>query len=123
RHAKRDDNPIFPLNLFQVRTFRVGILGNLATRLGISAIPLLIPMMIQLAYGKSAVVSGWMVAPMALTAMFGKSAVIKILNKFGYRTTLMTNTFIIGFLICLLAIPTIDTNIYWYMPIIITLGF
>lgn len=123
RHAKRDDNPIFPLNLFQVRTFRVGILGNLATRLGISAIPLLIPMMIQLAYGKSAVVSGWMVAPMALTAIFGKSAVIKILNKFGYRTTLMTNTFIIGFLICLLAIPTIDTNIYWYMPIIITLGF
>lgn len=123
RHAKRDDNPIFPLNLFQVRTFRVGILGNLATRLGISAIPLLIPMMIQLAYGKSAVVSGWMVAPMALTAMFGKSAVIKILNKFGYRTTLMTNTFIIGILICLLAIPTIQTNIYWYMPIIATLGF
>ena len=123
RHAKRDDNPIFPLNLFQVRTFRVGILGNLATRLGISAIPLLIPMMIQLAYGKSAVISGWMVAPMALTAMFGKSAVIKILNKFGYRTTLMTNTFIIGILICLLAIPTIQTNIYWYMPIIATLGF
>lgn len=123
RHAKRDDNPIFPLNLFQVRTFRVGILGNLATRLGISSIPLLIPMMIQLAYGKSAVVSGWMVAPMALTAMFGKSAVIKILNKFGYRTTLMTNTFIIGILICMLAIPNIHSNIYWYLPIIVTLGF
>ncbi|MCP2027823.1 EmrB/QacA subfamily drug resistance transporter [Flavobacterium sp. HSC-32F16] len=123
RHASKDNNPIFPLNLFQVRTFRVGIVGNLATRLGISAIPLLLPMMIQIAYGQSAVVSGWIVAPMALTAMFGKSAVIGILNTFGYRKTLMVNTFIIGFLICCLAIPTIHTSIYWYVPIISILGF
>jgi len=123
RHARIDDNPIFPLNLFQVRTFRVGILGNLATRLGISSVPLLLPLMIQVAYGQSAVTSGWMVAPMALTAMFGKSAVIKILNKFGYRTTLMTNTFTIGFLICCMAIPGTHTSIYWYIPIIAVLGF
>ncbi|GAA6766825.1 hypothetical protein AAFH68_27690 [Flavobacterium sp. CGRL1] len=123
RHASNDNNPIFPLNLFQVRTFRVGIVGNLATRLGISSVPLLLPMMIQIAYGQSAVVSGWIVAPMALTAMFGKSAVIGILNTFGYRKTLMVNTFIIGFLICCLAIPSIHTSIYWYVPIISILGF
>ncbi|MBS7229432.1 MFS transporter [Flavobacterium psychroterrae] len=123
RHAITDNNPIFPLNLFKVRTFRVGIIGNLATRLGFSSIPLLLPMMIQIAYGQSAVTSGWIVAPMALTAMFGKSAVIGILNKFGYRKTLMVNTFIIGALICALAIPSIHTSIYWYVPIISVLGF
>ena len=123
RHAQKDDNPIFPLNLFQVRTFRVGILGNLATRLGISAVPLLLPLMIQIAYGQSAIVSGWIVAPMALTAMFGKSAVIRILNNVGYRTTLITNTFIIGLLICMMAIPSLHTSIFWYIPIIATLGF
>lgn len=123
RHASTDNNPIFPLNLFKVRTFRVGIVGNLATRLGISAIPLLLPMMIQIAYGRSAVTSGWIVAPMAITAMFGKSAVIGILNRFGYRTTLMTNTFIIGILICCMAIPGTKASIYWYMPIIAVLGF
>jgi EmrB/QacA subfamily drug resistance transporter len=123
RHARTDNNPIFPLNLFQVRTFRVGILGNLATRLGISAIPLLLPMMIQIAYGRSAVTSGWIVAPMAVTAMFGKSVVIGILDRFGYRATLMTNTFIIGILICCMAIPGVRASIYWYMPIIAVLGF
>ena len=61
KHARRDDNPLFPLNLFQIRTFRVGIAGNLATRIGISAVPLLIPLLIQIAYGQSAVVSGWIV--------------------------------------------------------------
>jgi len=123
RHATTDNNPIFPMNLFKVRTFRVGILGNLATRLGISSIPLLLPMMIQIAYGQSAVISGWIVAPMALTAILAKSMVIKILNKFGYRTTLMANTFIIGVLICFMAIPATGVSIYYYVPIIAILGF
>jgi len=123
RHAKRGNNPIFPLSLFQVRTFRVGIVGNLATRLGISSVPLLLPLMIQIAYGQSAVTSGWIIAPMALTAMFGKSSVIKILNKFGYRRTLIVNTFIIGFLICCLAIPDIHSSIFWFVPVIAILGF
>ncbi|MFC3417521.1 MFS transporter [Algoriphagus hitonicola] len=123
RHAKKIDDPIFPLDLFRVRTFRVGIIGNLATRIGISSVPLLLPLMIQVAYGRSAVISGWIVAPMALTAMFGKSVVIRILNRFGYRNTLMTNTLIIGFLIACLAIPGIDSSIFWHIPIIAVLGF
>ncbi|WP_027377629.1 MFS transporter [Kaistella palustris] len=123
KHAKKTRNPIFPLNLFKVRTFRVGIIGNLATRLGISSVPLLLPLMVQIAYGESAVVSGWIVAPMALTAMVGKSIVIKILDFFGYRSTLMTNTFIIGILITCLGIPGINTSIYWFIPIISVLGF
>ncbi|MCT3719541.1 MFS transporter [Elizabethkingia anophelis] len=122
-HAKRDENPIFPLNLFKVRTFRVGIAGNLATRLGISSVPLLLPLMIQIAYKQSAVTSGWIITPMAITAIFAKSYVIKILDTFGYRKTLMTNTFIIGTLICVLAIPGINTSIYWFIPIIAVLGF
>lgn len=123
RHAKREEHPIFPLNLFQVRTFRVGILGNLATRLGISSIPLLVPLLIQMVFKQSAVTSGWIVAPMAVTAMFGKSAVVGILNRFGYRKTLGVNTFILGVLICCLAIPGIETSFYWYIPLLALMGF
>ena len=123
KHAKGSHNPIFPLSLFQIRTFRIGILGNLATRLGVSAIPLLIPLLIQIAYEKSAVTSGWIVAPMALTAMFGKSAVIRILNKIGYRKTLRINTTIIGFLIMCLSIPGANSSIYWFIPILAVMGF
>lgn len=123
RHAKKTVNPIFPLNLFQVRTFRVGILGNLATRLGISSVPLLLPLMVQIAYGETAVVSGWIVAPMALTAMAGKSIVIRILDYFGYRRTLMVNTFVIGILIICLGLPGVNSSLYWFIPIISIMGF
>jgi EmrB/QacA subfamily drug resistance transporter len=123
RHSHVDDNPIFPYSLFQVRTFRLGILGNLATRLGISSISLLVPLMIQLDFGKSAVISGWLIAPMALTAIFGKSFVIPILNRLGYRNTLMVNTAIIGFIICLFSVPGSDASIVWYLPLVAALGF
>ncbi len=79
--------------------------------------------MIQIAYGESAATSGWIVAPMALTAIFGKTVVIRILDRFGYRNTLMANTFIIGILICSFAIPTLHSSIYWHLPIIALLGF
>ena len=35
----------------------------------------------------------------------------------------MTNTFIIGSLICCLGIPGIHTSIFWFIPIIAVLGF
>lgn len=123
KHAIKTPDPIFPMDLFQIRTFRIGMVGNLATRLGISAIPLLVPLLVQIAYGESAVISGWIIAPMALTAMFGKSAVLRILNKMGYRKTLRINTMIIGILIMALAIPSIKDSIYWFVPLLALLGF
>lgn len=52
-----------------------------------------------------------------------RSAVIKILNIFGYRKTLVINTLIIGVLICCLAIPNSHTNIFWFILIVSALGF
>ena len=121
-HARKKENPLFPLHLFQVRTFRVGIIGNLITRLGISSIPLLIPLLIQVAYGKSASTAGWIVAPMALAAMFMKPAVVPILDRFGYRNILRFNTIFLGILIMTFAIPGIETSIYWFIPVMFLMG-
>lgn len=121
-HASKKENPLFPLHLFQVRTFRIGIIGNLVTRLGISSVPLLIPLLVQIAYGKSASTAGWIVAPMALAAMIMKPAVVPILDKIGYRNILRFNTILLGFLICTFAIPSIGTSIYWFIPVMFFMG-
>ena len=123
QYAKKHTDAIYPISLFSIRTFRVGIIGNLVTRLGISSVPLLMPLLIQVAFKQSAVVSGWMIAPMAVMAMFGKSMTGKILNTFSYRTVLRVNTIIVGVLILCLAIPGEDAPIYYYLPIIIVIGF
>lgn len=122
-YAKKHTNPLFSLVLFKIRTFRLGIAGNIACRLGISAIPILVPLMLQLVYGKSALISGLVVAPMSIMIMVGKYFVIKLLKKFGYRKVLMGNTIIIGVIILSLGLHTKDMSPYWFAPSVAILGF
>ncbi len=122
RHAQKNIEALFPLHLMKVRTFRVGVIGNLMTRVGISSIPLLIPLLIQIAFERSPSTAGWIVVPMALAAMFGKTLVLPVMNKFGYRNTLRFNTGMLGILIMSLAIPSLNTNILWYIPVMFFMG-
>ncbi|PVX52219.1 EmrB/QacA subfamily drug resistance transporter [Balneicella halophila] len=123
-HAKKvGRSAIFPLHLFQVRTFRVGIVGNLVCRLGVSSIPLLIPLLIQVAYGRSASTAGWIIAPMSISVMATKSVVVPILDYFGYRNILKINTLIIGVIIIIIGFVPQNWNILWYVGILIILGF
>lgn len=122
-HARKREFPIFPTHLFKVRTFRVGLLGNLACRLGISSLPLLVPLLMQIDYQQSAAISGWIVAPMALSSMLVKPFVVPILNRYGYRRILIGNTIVIGLLIASIAIPSRDCSIYTFIPILVILGF
>ena len=49
-YAKRAQNPLLPLNVFRVRTFRIGMIANIFIRLTASGIPFLMPLMLQLVF-------------------------------------------------------------------------
>ncbi len=46
--ARRKRNPLFQLALFREPNFSVGQLGNLLCRIGSSAVPFLLPLLMQL---------------------------------------------------------------------------
>ena len=88
-YAQCVQTPLLPLNLFTVRTFRVGIIANVFIRLTGSGIPFLMPLMLQLVFHYSAEIAGWLLAPIALSSIVTKSFAGKILSRFGYKTTLI----------------------------------
>jgi ABC-type polysaccharide/polyol phosphate export permease len=45
--ASRRPDALFPLRLFKINTFSVGILGNLFARIGSGAMPFMIPLLLQ----------------------------------------------------------------------------
>ncbi|ENJ8190682.1 MFS transporter, partial [Yersinia enterocolitica] len=96
-------NPLIGLPLFKTRTFSVGIAGNVASRLGTGCVPFLMPLMLQVGFGYSAIIAGCMMAPTAIGSMMAKSAVTQVLRSLGYRTVLVGITAIIGVLIALFA--------------------
>ncbi|MGX8220016.1 DHA2 family efflux MFS transporter permease subunit [Psychrobacter celer] len=121
-HAKRRPAPLFPLSLFDIRTFRIGITGNLFTRLGISAVPFLLPLLLQVVFEYSPSQAGWLLAPIAIGAIGIKPWVSKIIQRFSYRKVLVLNTLLIGILIILLAQFNDPDNWLWFIPLLILMG-
>ncbi len=122
-HAKHKQHPLIDLNLFKIRTLKIGIIGNLITRLGIGGMPFLIPLLLQIGYGYTATVAGLMMIPSAASNIIAKSFVVPIVNKFGYRNTLISNTIILGFIICLFFFLQSESPIYYIIPLMILNGF
>ncbi|MDN4626971.1 multidrug transporter subunit MdtD [Erwinia sp. DT-104] len=105
-HARRHPTPLIPLPMFKTRTFSVGILGNIASRLGTGCIPFLMPLMLQVGFGYTAILAGCMMAPTALGSILAKSTVTQVLRWFGYRKTLTGISVIIGVLIASFALQS-----------------
>ena len=94
--ARRSPNPIFDLALFEIRTFRVSIIGGFVTRLGVGGLPFLLPLLFQLGLGFSAWQSGLLMMPPALGAIGMKWLSIDLLRRLGYRQVLIVNTVMMG---------------------------
>ena len=95
-HAARASRPLFPLALFTVDTFSVGILGNLFSRVGSGGMPYLIPLLMQVSLGYSPMHAGMMMIPAALAGMFSKRVVVPLVHRIGYRRVLVGNTLLVG---------------------------
>lgn len=103
-YARRKDKPLFSLTLLDVRTYRIGLHGNLVARLGISAMPFLLPLFFQVALGYSPSDAGWLLVPIAVGGLTVKPVVTRILRLTGYRHVLIWNTALISVFIIMIGI-------------------
>ncbi len=95
-HARRVPHPLLNLKLFNVRTFRISVIGGFVTRLGIGGMPFLLPLLYQLGLGLPAWQSGLLMMPAAVAAMGMKVLSGPLLARFGYRRVLMANTVLVA---------------------------
>lgn len=121
-HARNLHYALINLKMFGIRTFSVGIIGNVASRLGTGSIPFLMPLMLQIGFSYSAVIAGIIMIPIAIGSMLAKSTVTPMLKKFGYRKTLINVTLIIGLLIISIYFQSADRSVYWLIPPLFVLG-
>jgi EmrB/QacA subfamily drug resistance transporter len=121
--ATHTAHPLLQLGLFRIRTFRAAVSGSFFTRIGISGIPFLLPLLYQVGLGYNAVQSGLLMMPQALAAMSLKMSVPAILARFGYRSVLVSNTVVLGLLIMLFATIGIATPVWLIVVLSFTYGF
>lgn len=121
-YARRVHNPIVNLNLLKIRTLRIGLLGNLFTRLGIGSMPFLLPQMIQIAFHHTPTQSGLVMMSSAIATLIAKSQVVPLVKRFGYRKILITNTILLAVVISLFALTNQSTPLLLLVPILFVYG-
>ena len=91
RHARRVAEPILDLGLMRIPTFAVSVVSGSLFRVGIGGVPFLLPLMLQIGFGQSAVQSGFIVLSGSLGALAMKPAAQAVLRRFGFRAALVWN--------------------------------
>jgi EmrB/QacA subfamily drug resistance transporter len=102
----RQADPLFPPALFKVNTFSVGLLGNLFARIGSGSMPFLIPLLLQLSMGYTALQAGMMMIPVALAGILVKRFGNRLITELGYRKVLIVNTVLVGLAIASFALSS-----------------
>ena len=114
--------PVLDLALLKIRSFRVALLIGGVSRIGVSAVPFMLPLLLQVGFGLSPVRSGSITFVSALGALFVRSMSVWLLRTFGFDRVLRGNTVIAACVIAGFALITPETPTWLLLGYIFCFG-
>ena len=113
-HARRIAHPVLDFRLLRLPSFGTSVIAGSLTRITQGAQPFLLPLMLQLDFGLTALQSGSIVLATALGSLTMKIFTQPFLRRFGYRDALVVN----GILCCLSYMICAFFRPGWPFPVI-----
>jgi EmrB/QacA subfamily drug resistance transporter len=92
RHTRSVEHPAVDFRLLRYATFRSAILGGALVRTGLGATPFLLPLMLQVGFGMTALAAGTLTFAWALGSLFTRPIINWSLHTFGFRRMLVGAT-------------------------------
>jgi EmrB/QacA subfamily drug resistance transporter len=92
-HFRRTPYPLIDLRLLRVPTMGISVMGGSLFRIGVGALPFLLPLLMQLGFGLTAFHSGLLTCASAIGVIFIKTIMVRVLKRFGFRRVLVYNAF------------------------------
>jgi MFS family permease len=120
-YARRAPAPIMDFSLFRYPTFRASVAGGFMFRIGVGAMPFLLPLLLQVGFNLSPFHSGLITFTSTMGALIVKGAAPWVLKKFGFRTVLIANGILGGLSIMACAIFSAATP-FWVMIAVLMVG-
>jgi len=108
-HARRTPHAVLDLGLLKLPTFRAGVVGASIFRVGIGALPFLLPLMFQICFGLSPLASGLLTFAASAGALIMKTTAAPIIRRFGFRRILVVNSLLSAAFIAVNALFTPET--------------
>lgn len=123
RHAKHTSSPVLDFTLLRHPTLRASVTGGFLFRMGVGAIPFLLPLLMQIGFGLSPFKSGLVTFASAIGAMGMKTLAARIIRTFGFRNVMVINALASSFFIGACALFTPSTPLLLIMIILVVGGF
>ncbi|MDQ5884691.1 MAG: hypothetical protein QG556_1031 [Pseudomonadota bacterium] len=111
-HSRKKSHPIIRFELFKQKTFFISILGGLFSRICFGGLPFLLPLFFQIQLHQSPIQSGFSIAFIPLGAFLSRTISIFILNNFGFKKTLICNTFLLTMNLWFFSTMTLSTPVW-----------
>ena len=122
-HAKRTASPVLDFTLLRLPTLRASIIGGFLFRMGIGALPFLLPLLMQVGFGLSPLRSGLVTFSSAVGAMGMKTLAARIIRTFGFRNIMTINAMVSSVFLAACALFTVTTPLLLIMIILVVGGF
>jgi MFS family permease len=122
-YARRKDSPVLDLSLFKLPTFRASVTGGFMFRMGIGALPFLLPLLLQIGFGLTPFHSGLITFASAVGAFAMKAIGTAVLRRFGFRAVLVFNALISAAFLAACATFTSTTPIAVMIGLLLIGGF
>jgi MFS family permease len=122
-HARRTASPVLDFTLMRLPTLRASIVGGFLFRLGIGALPFLLPLLMQVGFGLSPFRSGMVTFASAVGAMGMKTLAARIIRTFGFRNIMIINAVVSSVFLAACALFTAATPLLLIMIILVVGGF
>jgi len=122
-HARRTASPVLDFSLLRLSTMRASIIGGFMFRLGIGALPFLLPLLMQVGFGLSPFQSGLVTFSSAVGAMGMKTLAARIIRTFGFRNMMTINAVVSSVFLAACALFTVTTPLLLIMIILVVGGF
>jgi EmrB/QacA subfamily drug resistance transporter len=91
RYARGISAPAVDLTLFRLRAFRIATLAGGLCRIGFNGVPFLLPLLLQLGFGVTPLVSGALTCASALAALPVRAVALILLRRLGFRGTMIAS--------------------------------
>ena len=88
-HARHHPRPMLDFRLLRITTFRMSVMCGSLSRIGVGALPFLLPMMLQLGFGLSAVRSGAITFSVSIGSLAMRVMAPVFLRRLGFRNVLI----------------------------------
>jgi len=122
-HARRTASPVLDFALLRLPTMRASIIGGFLFRLGIGALPFLLPLLMQVGFGLSPLRSGLVTFASAVGAMGMKTLAARIIRTFGFRNIMIINAVVSSVFLAACALFTSATPLLLIMILLVVGGF